>query len=214
MYLFLDTETTGLPRSWRAPVSELENWPRLVQIAWARFDARHRHLQTKACIVRPEGFTIPREAQRVHGISTKRAIAEGRPLPGVLRRFAAAAAKARVVVAHNLRFDEAVIAAEFLRLGLGVPLAGKRRVCTMLEATDYCGIPSWRGYKWPTLSELHASLFGLELEEAHNAEADVTTCAKCFFELKRRRIIKMSSGRVKRWRGPGFEGGRRFHRLP
>ena len=31
-YLFFDTETTGLPANWQAPMSDLENWPRLVQI--------------------------------------------------------------------------------------------------------------------------------------------------------------------------------------
>jgi len=30
MYLFFDTETTGLPRNWKAPVTDLDNWPRMV----------------------------------------------------------------------------------------------------------------------------------------------------------------------------------------
>ncbi len=33
MYLFFDTETTGLPRNWHAPASDLANWPRLIQLA-------------------------------------------------------------------------------------------------------------------------------------------------------------------------------------
>jgi len=38
MYLFFDTETTGLPKNWKSPVSYLKNWPRVVQIAWAQYD--------------------------------------------------------------------------------------------------------------------------------------------------------------------------------
>jgi hypothetical protein len=34
MYLFFDTETTGLPKSWKAPVTDVNNWPRLVQLAF------------------------------------------------------------------------------------------------------------------------------------------------------------------------------------
>jgi hypothetical protein len=34
MYLFFDTETTGLPKNYKAPVTDLNNWPRLVQLAW------------------------------------------------------------------------------------------------------------------------------------------------------------------------------------
>lgn len=45
MYLFIDCETTGPPKNYRAPVDDLDNWPRLVQLAWARYDAKHRHLK-------------------------------------------------------------------------------------------------------------------------------------------------------------------------
>jgi hypothetical protein len=38
MYLFFDTETTGLPKNWKAPVTDLNNWPRLVQLAFLLFD--------------------------------------------------------------------------------------------------------------------------------------------------------------------------------
>ncbi len=34
MYLLFDTETTGLPKKWNAQASDVDNWPRLVQIAW------------------------------------------------------------------------------------------------------------------------------------------------------------------------------------
>ena len=35
---FFDTETTGLPRDWNAPLRDLDNWPRLVQLAWLLCD--------------------------------------------------------------------------------------------------------------------------------------------------------------------------------
>ena len=34
MYLTFDSETTGLPKNFKAPISDSENWPRLVQLAW------------------------------------------------------------------------------------------------------------------------------------------------------------------------------------
>jgi len=112
MYLFFDVETTGLPKYSKAPVTDLRSWPRAVQIAWARYDARDRHLVTKSFIVKPEGFSIPREAERIHGISTAKALAHGRPLNAVLKALAAAFEEAEVVVAHNLGFDENVIGAD------------------------------------------------------------------------------------------------------
>jgi DNA polymerase III epsilon subunit-like protein len=100
------------------------------------------------------------------------------------------------VVAHNLPFDENVIGAEFLRKGLDIPFLGMRKICTMKGTTAYCRLAGPYGYKWPTLAELHWVLFGETLKEIHNAEADVTACARCFFGLKRRRVLKVGSGRT------------------
>ncbi len=32
MYLFFDTETTGLPKNWKASLTDLNNWPRLSEL--------------------------------------------------------------------------------------------------------------------------------------------------------------------------------------
>ena len=189
MYLIIDCETTGLPRNWKAPVSDIENWPRVIQVAWAVYDGEERHLESKKHLVRPDGFTIPEAAQRVHGISTERALIEGQTLKTVLDELSAAAARAKVVIAHNIRFDESVISAEYLRLKMTPPFSGRKRICTMVQATDFCRIQGPYGFKWPTLSQLHWELFGSGYEEAHDAGADVTACAKCFFELKRRGVL-------------------------
>jgi DNA polymerase III subunit epsilon len=189
MYLIIDCETTGLPRNWKAPISDLGNWPRAIQIAWSLFDKSGAHIESAAHLVRPEGFIIPEDVQRIHGITTDRAMAEGKALSDVLHQFREAADRSEVVVAHNLRFDESVISAEYHRLRLPPPFAGKMRICTMTKSTDFCRIPGPYGYKWPTLSQLHEELFKCGYEEAHDAGADVAACAKCFFELKRRRII-------------------------
>jgi DNA polymerase-3 subunit epsilon len=189
MYIVIDCETTGLPKNWRSPISDLDNWPRVIQIAWSRYDEASQHIESSAFLIQPDGFTIPREAQRVHGISTERAIAEGKPLGAALSEFAGAVGKSGVIVAHNLRFDESVISAEYLRGNLTPPFGKKKRICTMTGTTDFCRIPGQYGYKWPSLSELHRVLFGTGYEEAHDAGADVAACADCFLELKRRRVF-------------------------
>jgi DNA polymerase III subunit epsilon len=59
MYLFFDTETTGLPRSWKAPITDLNNWPRLVQLAYLLYDSDGNELSGGDFIIKPEGFIIP-----------------------------------------------------------------------------------------------------------------------------------------------------------
>lgn len=196
MYIFFDTETTGLPKNWKAPAHDLTNWPRVVQVAWARYDARGRHLDTSSFIVKPIGFSIPREAQRIHGISTAKALTMGKSLKTVLKKLKTAFDEATVVVAHNLRFDENIIGAEFLREGLEIPFFDKHRICTMLESTKFCRLPGPYGHKWPSLAELHSSLFDEIFQEQHDAEVDVNACARCFFELKKRGVIKLRPGRA------------------
>ena len=189
MYLFFDTETTGLPRNWRAPLEDSNNWPRLVQAAWILCDNNGNELAASDFIIRPNGFIIPDYVAQVHGITTSRALKEGQPLADVLCKFSQAAKEARFVVGHNVGFDEMIVGAEFYRLGMKNSLDGKERICTMLAGAEYCGIENRYGYKWPKLSELHGQLFGASFDDAHNAAADIRITAKCFWEMKRRGIL-------------------------
>ncbi|WP_394753408.1 3'-5' exonuclease [Crenothrix sp.] len=189
MYLFFDTETTGVPRNYKAPVTDLANWPRLVQIAWLLADENANEIASVEYIIKPEGFTIPKEAVKIHGITTEQAVENGVDLTQVLTEAAAAIAQSSVLVAHNIAFDEKILGAEFLRSGQKNVLSSKQRLCTMQTATNYCQIPGPYDYKWPTLNELHKKLFNTSVVGAHQALADVRACAHCYFELKRRKVV-------------------------
>ncbi len=190
MYLFFDTETTGLPRNWNAPVSDLSNWPRLVQIAWLLYDADGKKVSGRDYIVKPQGFVIPQEAARIHGITTEKANSHGVSLKAALEDFSRALDRASYLVAHNMRFDEKIVGAEFLREGIKHKLFQTDKICTMTATTHYCKLPGIYGdYKWPKLSELYFTLFNDTFEEAHNAAVDIGACAECFWELRRRGIL-------------------------
>ena len=185
MYLFFDTETTGLPRNWKAPVTDINNWPRLVQLAYLYYDGSGNKISGGDFIIKPEGFTIPLDASRVHGISTERALREGQSISSVLSHFNSLVGQATYLVAHNMSFDEKIIGAEFLRNGMPNSIQPKSKICTMKKTTNFCAISGPYGYKWPKLSELHYKLFRTYFDEAHNAAVDITATVKCFWELKR-----------------------------
>jgi len=189
MYLTFDTETTGLPTNWKAPVTDVNNWPRMVQVAWLNHDADGNLINKHTHIIKPEGYRIPNGAARVHGITTERATAEGEDLAEILQIFANDLAKADSLIAHNMSFDEKIIGAELIRKAIDHQLFQKERLCTKLLSTDYCAIPNRYGYKWPSLSELHVKLFGEDFGDAHDAFADAEAAARCFFELKRIGVI-------------------------
>jgi len=185
MYLFFDTETTGLPRNWKAPVTDLNNWPRLVQLAYLYYDNSGNKISGGDFIIKPEGFTIPTDASRIHGISTEKALSEGQSITSVLHHFDSLIKQANYLVAHNMSFDEKIVGAELLRNGMPNSLHSKNKICTMERTTSFCAINGPYGYKWPKLSELHYKLFRTGFDEAHNAAVDIMVTAKCFWELKR-----------------------------
>ena len=183
MYLFFDTETTGRPRNWKAPVTNTANWPRMVQIAWLFYDENRNLIDAQDHIIQPEGYTIPSDATRIHGISTSIAKEKGIDLKGVLDTFKKLIDKADYIIAHNISFDEKIIGAEFYRKKIDHRLFLSDRFCTMKQGTDFCKIPGKYGYKWPTLSQLHQKAFSKDFTEQHNARADTQACADCFFKM-------------------------------
>ena len=188
MYLIFDTETTGLPRNFNAPITDLDNWPRVVQLAWQLHDEAGELVAQQDFIIRPDGFNIPFESERVHGISTELALAVGESLSDVLALFNKDLARANFMVGHNLRFDLNVMGAEYLRLGQETPLTLPVLDTCTENSAQLCQIPGGRGgkFKLPTLTELHQHLFGEAFSEAHNATADVESTARCFLELLRK----------------------------
>ena len=188
MYLIFDTETTGLPKRWDAPITDTDNWPRCIQIAWQLHDAMGNCIETQDYLVQPNGFNIPYDAEKIHGISTELAQQQGIPLVEVLEKFNEALSKTKFVVGQNVKFDLNIMGAEFVRAAIANPLQKLPVLDTCTEHTaSLCQIPGGRygKFKLPTLTELHEHLFNMPFDEAHNATADVEATTRCCLELIR-----------------------------
>ncbi|MEI6529471.1 MAG: 3'-5' exonuclease [Candidatus Falkowbacteria bacterium] len=190
MYLVFDTETTGLPKNYQAPLDDFSNWPRIVQLAWSLYDTEGNHWESYNYIIKPDGFIISDEVAKIHRITQERAMAEGVSLREALTHFVSDVQKAEHLVAHNIDFDDKIVGSELLREKMPNPLRETNQICTMKSAVSVAKIPNGRGgYKWPNLTELYYNLFQTTFPEAHDAVFDVKACAECFFELKRRGAI-------------------------
>ncbi|CAM1360030.1 DNA-directed DNA polymerase [Tenacibaculum litopenaei] len=190
MYLVFDTETTGLPKSWNAPITDTDNWPRAIQIAWQLHDEMGVLVEHNDFLIQPEGFNIPYDAERIHGISTDLALQQGISLQEGAELFKEALLKTKFIVGQNVGFDVNIMGCEFHRLGMETNLTTLPVLDTCTEHTaQLCQIPGGRGgkFKLPTLTELHNHLFGVGFGEAHNATADVEATTRCFLELIRLR---------------------------
>jgi DNA polymerase III epsilon subunit-like protein len=168
-----------------------------VQLAWGIFDLRGKPIEVSSHIVKPRGFRIPADATAIHGITHSRALKQGRELAEVLDEFLAAIEVPEVLlVAHNLSFDLGVVGAEIVRSGKSQRLFEIPGICTMKTTSDLLRLPRWggRGYKWPTLEELHSQLFGQAYDRPHDAAEDLHACARCFFMLLKEGYYSLPDG--------------------
>jgi DNA polymerase-3 subunit epsilon len=191
MYIFFDTETNGLPKSWGASADQVDNWPRVTQLAYQIYDEEGKLIKEFASLIKPDGWTIPKEPFFIkNNMSTERSEAEGKPMSQILPSYVIHREQCKVSVAHNYSFDGPIMRAEMIRAGINKEFNSKK-VCTMKASTEFCKLPGKNGYKWPKLEELHRILFGHDFYGAHDALSDVMATAKCFFELKNRNVIKL-----------------------
>lgn len=181
MILVFDTETTGVSTQKR---------PRLVQIAWLKFDYNKNLISFSDNIIKPSEFIIPAEATAIHGISTERAYADGISLQQALISLNKELEDVRYIVGHNLEYDLGILKNEYFKSSIEYPLSNKMGICLMKMSTDFCCIPGQYGYKWPSLSELYFELFNCSIGNLHNAKFDVIATARCFWELKRKGIVE------------------------
>jgi DNA polymerase-3 subunit epsilon len=193
--LVFDTETTGLPTDYNAPAHESAKWPHIVQLSFLLYDTDQKTvLDYSDYIVRVDpAVEIPPASIAIHKITRERCEQEGLPMPVVLAEFITVLAEADLIIGHNITFDKKMLLAEMYR---HQPTAAVLQIfqsvpefCTMKRTVELCKIPvvnktTGKTYnKWPTLSELHNTLFQNTPIGTHNAMADVLICLRCYVYL-------------------------------
>ncbi len=195
--LFYDTETTGLPL-FEKP-SEDPRQPHVVQLGALLVDMDSREiLEQLDVIIRPDGWHIPEEAAKVHGITTQFALEVGIPAKEAFEHFLAMWGANGVVtrIGFNEPFDARLVrigmfrhfdaqAADAWKLGLAHDV--------MRVVSPICKLPpteamkrAGRGkqFKQPKLSEAYRHFFGEELTGAHGALADARATMRIHFHLE------------------------------
>lgn len=191
MIMFFDTETNGLPKNWKAAMQEIDNWPRVIQLAWQVCTNSGEVVSEMKKLISPDGWSIPNEKFWIdNGYSTESNTEYGVPMESILKDFISDYNTCDHLVAHNIAFDHPVLGAEMIRYNHKASVK-LNKICTMQESIELCKLPGRYGYKFPKLEELHQYLFGEGFDGAHDAMADVNACRRCFFELIKHGIIKL-----------------------
>jgi DNA polymerase-3 subunit epsilon len=123
------------------------------------------------------GIEIPEQASAVHGISTARARAEGRPASEVVAEIIAALAalfdRGLAVTIYNAPYDLSLLHHEALRYGL-VPLATPAPIVDPLVLDRV--VDKYR--KGKRTLEAAAVVYGVDLTDAHDASADAVAAGR------------------------------------
>ena len=186
-FLVVDTETTGLFDFVRP--ADADGQPRLASIAMLFCDDAWNLQHEWFSLIRPDGWTMPPEAEAINGLTTERLEREGCDVSVALALYAGAIHHGRTIVTYNAQYDTKIMRGALRRAGLSDLYQQTPTLCLMQAMTEVCAIPSPRGgYKWPKLTQAHAHLFGDAHEDAHGALQDAHAALRIGQELHRRQI--------------------------
>lgn len=192
-----DVETTGLPVKGLKWDNDFNNFPYVVQIAWI-FDGKEYDF-----IIKPEGYEIPEESTKIHGITTEHALSVGVPFADIIVKFIECAKKASLICAHNIYFDTSIIKANILRYWgreyydneVDAALDKSKRIDTMRSTIKFVGAVKSNGNKgkYAKLVELFEKLFPGDQFNEHNALDDVRALKRCLEKLIELGIITIDN---------------------
>ncbi len=182
-FLFVDTETSGLPKNWQAPYGS-KGWPYVVQIAWIIFSADGTEIKKENHYIKNIDFKIKKSAQKIHHITAEFLEQKGEDKRNVMMKLAADLKKYQpLIVGHFVELDIHMINSAFFRLSMDNPIKDLPKFCTMKASAKYVLNPSFEYLK---LNRFYKTLFNRRPENLHNALGDSILCAEVFFELLRR----------------------------
>jgi DNA polymerase-3 subunit epsilon len=185
--LFVDTETSGIPRDWSQPYSSRDNWPHIVQLAWVVCTPDGQEVKAENHYIQPNDYDMSPESGKIHGLTPEFLRANGRSRHAVMQRLHRDLLHYQpLVVAHFMQLDYHMMGVGFYRAGLKNPLPDLPTFCTMLATGPFMRYPA-QGFL--RLGELYQRLFHEPLTREHDALVDARAAARCFFEMRRQGTI-------------------------
>jgi DNA polymerase III subunit epsilon len=185
--LFVDTETSGIPRDWSQPYASRGSWPHIVQLAWVVCTADGQEVKAENHYIRPSDYDLDEAAGKIHGLTPEFLRRHGRSRHAVMLRLHRDLLHYQPrVVAHFMQLDFHMMGVGFYRAGLPNPLPELPQFCTM-RATGPLLRHTTQGFL--RLGELHQRLFQEPLLREHDAMVDARATARCFFAMREQGLI-------------------------
>lgn len=174
MYIFIDTETTGLLKPHG---TELDLQPRITEIACIKLNDKYKEVERIKTLINPKR-PIPEKIQKITNITdsmVKKAPTFEEFFPKLAKFFTGS----EYFIAHNASFDQKILYFELLRSGKECLFPWPRKIFCTIEQSKHI-----KGYRLK-LGELYELATGKKIENAHRAENDIEATVKIFRWLHR-----------------------------
>ncbi|QEK51045.1 3'-5' exonuclease [Pedobacter aquae] len=182
--LFIDTETSGLPKKWDKPYQDTDNWPTCIQLAWIIYHKSGEEVKRENFYMKLQDLKIEDSAFKIHGITPTFLEENGIKRKQVLQKFAYDVKKYNpLLIAHFMELDFHIVGVDAYRAKLKNPIENSPLFCTMLASSKYVHNPT---VNFLRLGELYHFLFDEKMEQQHHALKDAEATAACFFEMLKR----------------------------
>jgi len=189
--LFVDTETSGLPKNWDIPYDQDEHWPHIVQVAWLVYTKSGKFVKESTFYIQATNFEISPASYNVHGLDKSFLLKHGLSRQEVMQKLQEDLDHYQpLVVGHYVKLDYHMLGVSFYRCGLSNPLPSLPTFCTMKATEDYIRYPFRR---YLGLGELYKRLFQKTLQQQHHALSDARATADCFFAMLKKGSISEES---------------------
>ncbi len=183
--LAIDLDTTGLV-DYKSDLSA-GHQPQIVAIACGLYEDDGKETDSVfSTLIRPDGFSIPESAVKIHGIDHRRAVRQGIPLRVALSVVMNMAALAPTCISYGFEsYDAKVIRAALahFRVDKPFPPVGVEAVCVKSLATEICKIEGEGSrYQRPALED--AMRLILKRPLARTTLSNMRATAEIYFALK------------------------------
>lgn len=179
MNLIFKVQTYNEPIDLSAPISDLDNWPRVAGLSWVIVNDEGK-------LVRGFTFKLLHDVGKLDfpeavGVDLTN---NGIPATRVISKFLSDYDSCRTLIAHNLKRDYSILAAEAVRYRLQAKTRIETRICTQTDIEEIYG------REGRALSDLYYSLFEAEIDDDLGFQTEVTVLVDIVKELIERGILK------------------------
>lgn len=176
--LIFDTETTGFPNA--------SNPPEIVQIGAILQEFPSKRVLGELNLICKTSAPIPQACIDIHNITDELSQTIGIDPRIADNMFGLLAAKADLLVAHNMDFDAAIIDGAW-EVSRNI-VKSKQQFCTMRECRIFPDIPRKHAGRteFAKLSDCYRYFYGEDFENAHDAMADVRACRDVYLGIVRK----------------------------